>query len=164
MRMMLPDYSNPDSTAMVVAYELKLSDELNAKFAPMYATYLNEYKKIDELLPVRMNFEPGQRPSEEQIQQMREVMEARQTVISELQKLYEQKFTELLGAEKYAQLQGIEKEQMEQRIKEMRKRFNRQGGRRGGFGGFGGFGGGMNGGGFNGGDMNGGGFGGDGMN
>lgn len=133
--MMLPDYRNPDSTATVIAEEMKLGEDLSTKFIPLYATYLNEYKKIDEILPVRMPRERGQRPTEEQMQQMRELMEARETVITEMRKIYEQKFTDLLGAEKFTLLQNIEKEQLEKRMQEMMKRFNRQGNRRGGFGG-----------------------------
>lgn len=157
MMMMMPDYRNPDSTATVIANEMKLDEEMSAKFTPLYATYLGEYKKIDEILPMRMpRGERGQRPTEEQIQQMREVMEARETVIAEMRKIYDQKFTDLLGAEKFALLQKVEQEQQEKRMQEMRKRFSgrRGGGRRGG--GFGG--------GFQGGDGNdfqgGGGFGG----
>lgn len=161
MRMMMPDYSNPDSTATAIAKEMKLDEALSAKFIPLYTAYLNEYKKIDELLPMRMPRERGQRPTEEQIQQMRATMETRETVTTEMRKVYDQRFTDLLGAENFAILQNIEKEQMEKRMQEMMKRFQ-QGGRRGGrFGG--GFGGGFQGGnggfggGFQGGD---GGFGG----
>ena len=155
-RMMMPDYRNPDSTATVIANEMKLDGELSTNFVALYATYLGEYKKIDEILPMRMpRGERGQRPTEEQIQQMREVMEARETVIAEMRKIYDHKFTDLLGAEKFAALQKVEQEQQEKRMQEMRKRFaGRRGGRRGG--GFGG--------GFQGGDGNdfqgGGGFGG----
>lgn len=159
MRMMMPDYSNPDSTATAIAQEMKLDEELCTKFIPMYVAYLNEYKKIDEFLPMRMPRERGQRPTEEQIQQMRATMETRETVTTEMRKVYDQRFTDLLGAENFAILQNIEKEQMEKRMQEMMKRFQ-QGGRRGGRFGGGGFGGGFGGsfgGGFQGGD---GGFGG----
>ena len=143
MRMMMPDYRNPDSTATVIAQEMKLEGELSANFVSLYAAYLGEYKKIDEILPMRMpRGERGQRPTEEQIQQMREMMEARETVVSEMRKIYDQKFTDLLGAEKFALLQKVEQEQQEKRMQEMRKRFaGRRGGRRGG-----GFGGGFQGG------------------
>lgn len=167
MMMMMPDYRNPDSTATVIAQEMKLEGELSANFVSLYATYLGEYKKIDEILPMRMpRGERGQRPTEEQIKQMREIMETRETVIAEMRKIYDQKFTDLLGAEKYTLLQKVEQEQQEKRMQEMMKRFaGRRGGRRGGFGG--GFPGGdgdgdfQGGGGFGGGDdSDGGGFGG----
>lgn len=156
--MMMPDYRNPDSTATVVAKEMKLSEELEVKFTRLYATYLNEYKKIDEMLPVQMPRERGQRPSPEQMQQMREIMEARETVTTEMRKVYDEKFTELLGDEKFSVLKTVEKKQAEKRMQEMMKRFNRQGGHRGGR--FGGFGGGnfQGGGGFGGGNFQGGGF------
>lgn len=144
MRMMMPDYRNPDSTATAIAKEMKLDEALSAKFIPLYTAYLNEYKKIDELLPMRMPRERGQRPTEEQIQQMRATMETRETVTTEMRKVYDQRFTDLLGAENFAILQNIEKEQMEKRMQEMMKRFQ-QGGRRGGRFGGGGFGGGFGG-------------------
>lgn len=157
MRMMLPDYRNPDSTATVIAQEMKLEGELSANFVSLYAAYLGEYKKIDEILPMRMpRGERGQRPTEEQIKQMREIMETRETVVSEMRKIYDQKFTDLLGAEKFTLLQKVEQEQQEKRMQEMRKRFaGRRGGRRGG-----GFGGGFPGGDGDGGFQGGGGFGG----
>lgn len=164
-RMMMPDYHNPDSTAMVIAKEMKLDDALSAKFTPLYVAYLNEYKKIDEILPMRFNRQRGQRPTEEEMQQMRETMETREAIITEMRKIYDQRFTDLLGAEKFALLQSVEKEQSEKRIQQMMKRAGRRGGFPGG-GGFGGFpgggnadGGGFPGGGFSGGDDNdGGGF------
>lgn len=137
MMMMMPDYRNPDSTATVIAQEMKLEGELSANFVSLYATYLGEYKKIDEILPMRMpRGERGQRPTEEQIKQMREIMETRETVIAEMRKIYDQKFTDLLGTEKFTLLQKVEQEQQEKRMQEMMKRFaGRRGGRRGGFGG-----------------------------
>ena len=62
---------------------------------------------------MRMSIERGKRPTEEQMKQMREVMEARETVIAEMRKVYDQKFTDLLGAEKFALLQKVEQEQQE---------------------------------------------------
>lgn len=134
-RSMMVDYRNPDSLATVMAKEMNFDEGMTSKFIPLYAAYLNEFKKLDEMLPINFRFERGQRPSEEEINQMREIMEAREQVTNEMQKIYDQKFTDLLGKEAYAHLQELEKKQAEKRMQEMRRNFGRRfqgGGRPGG--------------------------------
>ena len=160
---MMVDYSNPDSLATVITNEMSLNGELGEKFKTLYVSYLNEYKKLDELLPVSFGIEPGQFPTQEQIQQIQETMQKRQDITSAMEKIYDQKFLDLLGKEGHSQLKAIEKAKAKARMKELRKRFSRN--RGGGFPGGGGFpdGGGFPGGGFPGGGFPGGGFPGGGM-
>lgn len=147
-RSMMVDYRNPDSLATVMAKEMNFDEGMTSKFIPLYAAYLNEYKKLDEMLPISFPANRGQRPSDEEIAQMREIMEAREQVTTEMCKIYDQKFTDLLGKEAYAHLQELEQEHARKRFQEMRRNFGRQGGGRqgggrrgGGFpGGFGNFG------------------------
>lgn len=130
-RSMMVDYRNPDSLAVVMAKEMNFDETMSSRFVPLYTAFLNEFKKLDEMLPINFHFERGQRPSEEEMKQMREIMEAREHVTTEMCKIYDQKFTDLLGKEAYDHLQELEKKQAEKRFQEMRRNF----GRRGGFGG-----------------------------
>lgn len=131
-RSMMVDYRNPDSLATVMAKEMNFDEGMTAKFIPLYAAYLNEYKKLDEMLPISFPANRGQRPSDEEIKQMQEIMEAREQVTTEMCKIYDQKFTDLLGKEAYAHLQELEQEHARKRFQEMRRNFGRRGGFQGG--------------------------------
>lgn len=143
-RSMMVDYRNPDSLATVMAKEMNFDEGMMARFIPLYAAFLNEFKKLDEMLPISFPANRGLRPTDEEIAQLREIMEAREQVTTELCKIYDQRFVDLLGKEAYDHLQELEKQHAEKRFQEMRRNFGRRGGR-------GGFPGGRQGGGFQGG-------------
>lgn len=120
----------PETIAQNMAMEMKLDDQLSATFIPLYKAYQEELLKIDELLPMP-RFERGQRPTQEQIEEMKKIHEMREQVTTEMRKIYDQKFLEVLGEKEFLNLQSIEKAQIEKRREMMRNRFGHGRGNRG---------------------------------
>lgn len=128
---MIPDNRDADTIAVEVAKEMKLDEELSAKFIPVYKAYQLELKKLDELLPMP-NFTRGQRPTQEQIEQMQQNFQAREKVTTDLRQIYEKKFVEVLGENELKHLKKVEEKLADKRIQKMMSRRGRGGGFQGG--------------------------------
>ena len=128
---MFPDNRDADTIAVEVAKEMKLEGELCAKFISVYKAYQLELKKLDELLPLNFPRERGQRPTQEQMEQMQQTFQAREKVTTELRQIYEEKFVEVLGEKELKHLQKVEDALAQKRMQQMMNRRGRRGG--GGF-------------------------------